>query len=128
MLSAQAGSKIVIALYTATVIAGFLCFLLFGRAYLATYTALSGAGAFCGFLITRFIVSKARFTFENKISGRRNIYFSRGIFVGIASLWGVGFSITHNDLNGFSLIAALLLGAELGEFRKMQRITNGENH
>jgi uncharacterized membrane protein YdfJ with MMPL/SSD domain len=128
MLSALTGSKIVIAINTATVIVGFLCFLLFGREYLATYTALSAAAVFCGLLIARFIVTKVRFTFENRISVRRSLYFSRGIFAGIASLWGVGFSLTHNDFNGFSIIAALLLGAELGEFRKMQRIDNRKNH
>jgi hypothetical protein len=125
---AQTGSKIVTAINTTTVIVVFLCSRPFGREYLPAYTAFSATAVFCELLIAQFFVAKVRFTFENKISVRRSLYFSRRVFVGVASLWRASFSLTHNNFNGFSIIAALLLGVELCEFRRMQRINARASH
>ncbi|WP_155294508.1 hypothetical protein [Burkholderia cepacia] len=85
----------------------------------ANYIAYGLSGAVCVYLVSRYVIDSINFLSEKKIFASSSFYTGAGILTASMSTFGVVGTVLFGKISGLAYISFVVIGGELGEYRKI---------
>ncbi|WP_156443671.1 hypothetical protein [Burkholderia sp. MSMB1835] len=83
------------------------------------YIAYGLSGAVCVYLVSRYVIESINLLSEKKIFASSSFYTGAGLLTATMSTFGVVGTVLFGEISGLSYISFVVIGGELGEYRKI---------